>query len=392
MFYKIRGWRFDWDNIKYKIVVLFLSIIGLGSSTLFNQEIKWKGTVEKNGETTVIRNPEDSLYGRIKYDLKEDLRIGQEKDEKYIFHQISGIALDSHGSIYISDMGNHRIQKYDSYGKYVRTIGRKGQGPGEFEQPNKIVIDENNDELYVQDGSRKIKCFSKDGIYLNEVFFIKSFIDFCLAENGCFIVQSKSTSSMNHTTNIYKIDSTGEVLLEIANYPYYCIIQGNLGNNFLVNISGYEYDLFLANCNRENFIFGFSEKYLLTVLNKDGKIKFAIGREGSARKFPANLSKKFKKSMFFNKIPPHEPFFYALFCDSEGRIYVQTNNTMYEPGIKIECDVFNKSGYYLYRTELPHGTCLIRDGFLYTHLEDEDAGIEYVKRLKIENWNKLKKE
>jgi len=52
-------------------------------------------------------------------------------------------------------------------GKFIRTIGRAGQGPGEFQYPSEVRI--NKDETrYVLDGSSKIIYFDKDGKYLNQ--------------------------------------------------------------------------------------------------------------------------------------------------------------------------------------------------------------------------------
>ena len=44
---------------------------------------------------------------------------------------------DKDGNIYILDTGNTRIQKFGPDGEYLATIGRKGQGPGEFIMPGR---------------------------------------------------------------------------------------------------------------------------------------------------------------------------------------------------------------------------------------------------------------
>ena len=51
------------------------------------------------------------------------------------------VAVDKAGNIYILDSGNARIQKFGPDGKYLATIGRKGQGPGEFILPDGLDID-----------------------------------------------------------------------------------------------------------------------------------------------------------------------------------------------------------------------------------------------------------
>ena len=71
----------------------------------------------------------------------EDLVLGDDlSDQQQIFYQISGVVPDADGNIFINDRGNHRVQVFDSDGRYVRTIGQGGQGPGEFERPQYPVI------------------------------------------------------------------------------------------------------------------------------------------------------------------------------------------------------------------------------------------------------------
>jgi hypothetical protein len=50
----------------------------------------------------------------------------------YLFFSISGAALDEGGNIYIYDSIGSFIRKYDAAGRFVKEIGRHGQGPGEF--------------------------------------------------------------------------------------------------------------------------------------------------------------------------------------------------------------------------------------------------------------------
>jgi len=96
------------------------------------------------------------LFGEIKFELEEDLSIGSEENENFLFYRAWNIAVDKEGNIYVSDGGNHRIQKFDSDGNHLQTIGRKGQGPGEFESPSNLFLDfEGNIQLNISHLSHK---------------------------------------------------------------------------------------------------------------------------------------------------------------------------------------------------------------------------------------------
>ena len=52
--------------------------------------------------------------------------------------------------MYLSDMGNFRIQKFDSNGNFITKWGTEGEGEGEFKIPEGIAID-SSDNVYVAD-------------------------------------------------------------------------------------------------------------------------------------------------------------------------------------------------------------------------------------------------
>ncbi len=64
------------------------------------------------------------------------------------FRQPRGIGFDSSGNIYVADMVNHRIQKFDPDGNYITQWGTRGIDPGEFVAPAVIYIDD-ADVIYV---------------------------------------------------------------------------------------------------------------------------------------------------------------------------------------------------------------------------------------------------
>jgi len=70
------------------------------------------------------------------------------------------IAIDAAGNIYVVDSGNHRIQKFDSTGKFLGKWGARGSGDGQFEFPIGIALDSSGKFAYVTDkGNHRIQKF-----------------------------------------------------------------------------------------------------------------------------------------------------------------------------------------------------------------------------------------
>lgn len=71
------------------------------------------------------------------------------------FSLISDLALDRHGSIYVTDKAGARITQFDKSGAFRRTIGRLGDNIDEFIRPKGIAID-NNDRIWVVDSGTEV--------------------------------------------------------------------------------------------------------------------------------------------------------------------------------------------------------------------------------------------
>ena len=62
---------------------------------------------------------------------------------------------------------NNQILVFNMDGKYLRTIGSRGQGPGEFTGIRNVTMDKKNNRLFVN-ARTKLICYDLDGNYLNE--------------------------------------------------------------------------------------------------------------------------------------------------------------------------------------------------------------------------------
>lgn len=63
---------------------------------------------------------------------------GDVQESASTFGQVGDVELDGHGNVYVLDRMAGFIQVFDVDGVYARTIGRRGEGPGELEMPTAI--------------------------------------------------------------------------------------------------------------------------------------------------------------------------------------------------------------------------------------------------------------
>jgi len=61
-----------------------------------------------------------------------------------------------------------RVQIITTHGEWVKTIGKQGKGPGEFNCPASVFVG-SNDHIFVSDASNnRVQVFSKDGAFIRK--------------------------------------------------------------------------------------------------------------------------------------------------------------------------------------------------------------------------------
>src|SRR3984893_7605222 len=85
------------------------------------------------------------------------------------FDQPSGIAIAPDGDIFVTDGHgkNDRVVKFSKDGRFSKTWGHHGAGPGEFDQPHDISIGGSQGHVFVADRSNsRVQIFDQDGNFI----------------------------------------------------------------------------------------------------------------------------------------------------------------------------------------------------------------------------------
>ena len=97
-----------------------------------------------------------------------ELRIGSVDDPDYMVGFIGDIALGPDGLLYMLEWGEGAVHRWTPEGERAGAIGRRGEGPGEFEQA--ISLGFFGDSLWVWDiDAYRVSYFDLDGEFLGSV-------------------------------------------------------------------------------------------------------------------------------------------------------------------------------------------------------------------------------
>lgn len=379
-------------------IVLYLLIFSILS---FSKEQKgqWKGKIDYENGVKVVKNPAEAVHGEFVFQLEEDLSLGNENDDNYYFPKGASIALDDQENLYVLDSGNTRIQKYDAAGKYVQTIGRKGQGPGEFQFPSMICFD-GEGNLCVYD-MRSLKIFAADGTYKKSISLV-TFIQprfYISRENFIFGMDINYMAPEGPRIAIVKLNPDGSTPKTIAQF------QGELKpNQRWYALHSYSNFLALCGLSPEAFCFGFSAEYKIYLADAQGDTILMIVKDEK----PKPISREEKNSIIKSGMkigvgrgepgkmedmavfPRHRPCFDRIITDDAGRIYVMKKPSILDQDKTQEFDVFSREGIYLYKVKLPFMPEIIKAGSIYEIQKNEETGDIKIIRHKVKNWDQIK--
>ncbi len=350
-------------------------------------------------QESIIHNPAEPRYGEIILDIDEDLVLGSESDENYLFFRVWDIQADAQGNIYVLDSGASRIQKYNKNGNYLQSIGRQGQGPGEFERPIILNLDKHNN-LYVGE-MRKIHMFDSYGTFVKATTIPFFFMNFTPDGEGNFVVTGRVTIEGGQNLGVMILDSKGKIQKTIAEFPGFPMHETG------VTISHpYSPQIRFAATTDKGFVYGYNMDYKLYIADWSGKsvIVFdkeepnrAIGRKEKNKiiddlvKNLANTERGWSKGLVekMANLPQHRPFFDRIRVDDTGRIYIRQCKSILDESKDTDFDIFGNDGHYLYTTKLPFIPMSIRDGFMYHSTYSKETGEVKVLRYRIKNWEQM---
>jgi hypothetical protein len=111
-----------------------------------------------------VANPADPAGGQVTVELEELWRLGgYSDDDNEFFGVISQCREDAEGNLYLLDSQLSEVKVFSPEGEYLRTIGRQGEGPGEFRNSNDLFLGFGNVVGVVQVWPGKIVRLTTDG-------------------------------------------------------------------------------------------------------------------------------------------------------------------------------------------------------------------------------------
>ena len=360
-------------------LIIGLALLASQTSAAASGQDKWKGTVVKEGEVTVVRNPKEPLYKTPVLELKEDLSLGgPEAQGDYAFDEIRTFIVDDAGSIYVLDQQSSHVKVFDASGKYVRTIGRQGQGPGELENPMTLSFNRTAGELAVHQSSRRMSYFKTDGTFLRHLSFkemwaLRGRVD----SKGNIYITEGFVDPKDPRYETKKLAPDASVIAALAKSP---APNASVKYDPFMAISYFQLD------RDDRLVYGYPLTYEIQFFGPaDQKVIKKIRREydpvAVTAEERAEREKDVPQGMTMNfDFSKNHSAYYRFFLSDLGHVFVQTWEKT-KDGKSIH-DIFDAEGRFIGRVPLKPSGIEILKGKFYALEEDED-GYQVVKRYAV---------
>lgn len=126
----------------------------------------WAGTVDTtSGGAVRVRNPSRGMLdGGRGWRLEPDLHIGElDGEPAYLFGDVRDVREGPGGLVHVADATSDEIRVFGPDGSHLRTLGGRGEGPGEFRYPATLFWSPHG-ELWVYDiQNARFTVFTPDG-------------------------------------------------------------------------------------------------------------------------------------------------------------------------------------------------------------------------------------
>jgi len=405
------------------IWVIFLAIICFPKETTTSEST----SIQRSDDFVVISNPKTPAH-EMRIVFKEELSIGEfEGDENYMFGGTIYFITDDEGNFYVSDSDNNRIQKYDPEGKYLLTIGREGQGPGEFRDLSVSRLDKDN-SLYITDGSnRRISFFDRNGKYLKQIRMQERHNNLYINSKGLIIATKSSQSEDDNIMKSIAIYGLFDDEFNLVKELY----KDEIELSRLAGVDESSLAKFLTHALSElafrpfvrytlansDFIYlGYPDKYEINIYSSEGKMVRKITRDYDF----LPVSKK-DEEYFIEIVSNSEDFSNPLFTEGlKKKVFQQLKFPKYKPAYQVLAlmengwlaviiesidgeytlfDIFDQEGRYIAHFKstditLPGEGLIAGEGSIYgfqfffkngkAYAVTEDEGYKFVKRYDIE--------
>ena len=301
-----------------------------------------------------------------RWDFKKNKLWETESEGKDIIGLIQSVEISQEGKVYIIDEKNFKVCIYGKDGKFIKSFGTRGEGPGEIKEfygGDQLHLSRSS--LIIEDRSR-IHYFTPEGNFKHTITIpsrlkARKFISDDVLISAPVTVNNPGKKGSEII--IYNIKTKEEeVIASFKPFKKATNTQRSGGRTVTIGIViGNITPLMFISFHHNTLYYGMSSKYEISYLNLKSRNRGTFSLQDRR---PHKVSDQFKENLkselgdvpadmlkkIFDGLPPRASFFENIIADDNGNLYVFVSN----PDLKHrkDIDIFNRKGEYIYAAQI----------------------------------------
>ncbi len=318
------------------------------------------------------------------------LEIGR---EEMLFASITSLCEDEAHNFYVLDRKECALFKFSPEGRFLAKFGQKGQGPGDFQSPGRVVF-ASQGELAVLENLAYVSFLRTDGAFIRRLDLNGRLgLGFVGPERYYAWVWRPGDQQQ------LMLDSGNNVLETfhtIARDLFSVDLPDETGRRVMFNYShdAYVPRFLFAHGGRLSAV-GISDRYEIELLDEQGKTVTTIRRDLKPRKFSRRERRylerglrEFVKSKSWpdrvarelaKKIPAHKNAIQAVRISPRHVFVFRFPADISAQEAPSPVDIFGRTGEFLGTAEFPAIPLFLSDGSAY-YVRTDEAGNLYLSR------------
>jgi len=376
------------------VPAFLLSGCGKGSDKALAEKVR----TETVDGVTLVHNPPLPLNPNKTVRFEEEVSFGAEESGPGAVYKPGPFAVDGRNRVYIFEYSESIIKVFGEGGQFVKTVGRKGQGPGEFGQAVFIGFCPDGRILVTDGQNRRTSFFGPEGEFLDSYQWTKNIaIAFLLLDNAS-VVQESVFEAGKSRLFLKTYDFAGAEVKSWGEFVYPAtkfMTRGEVA--ITVGIPHSPRSVLTGDSTLRRVYHCLNDSYLIEVFDAEGRIIRKIDRPYERLPFTdadreeytmytARTSGSAQVAEIYKDMPwpKVKTVTERMLCDDRGFLWVGTHETKDEAGRKLTAyDVFDAEGRYDARVWLDFNPMRFAAGKMYRYTEDPDTGVRVLTRCRV---------
>lgn len=370
---------------KFRKISISFIFVGL-TLFLYSKNSNQTHTEVINGITYIHNSEIPSNINKTVF-FKEELKINgkNEKDEIILF-QPGFFRVDTKGNIFITDKSDQNIKVFDRDGKYQKTIGARGSGPGEFQYISDMSILPDGKLIVTDYQNMRTSIFNKESEFINSYRWDNRHYHIYLVSDTTYTI-SENIRGERERLFVKKYNYSGNMLFEYGEFKLENPTKFPVDNAIIYMYPPYSARSIFVGDSKKGWLFHcMNDEYKIEVYDPTGKLFRIIDRpykhvqftKKDADTYISRFKNNYPREKLAKQIvlPKKKTVTNRMIIDDLGNLWIETFEKMEKDNCTFTAyDIFNNNGVYDARVWCSIRPGLFENNKMYLLKTEEETGL-----------------